>query len=73
VQLETRLMRPASAVSSPETFTYEDYREFRGLRVPFKISSRSSYHGITEFQLEEIDTNLDIERSVFILTRENDE
>ncbi len=68
LRLNTQWLRPGSSASMPETFTFEDYREFQGLRIPFKITSLSLYHGLTEFQLEKIDTNLNLEESVFIIT-----
>jgi CubicO group peptidase (beta-lactamase class C family) len=72
LRLDTRWLRPGSSSSMPEIFTFEDYREHRGLRIPYTISSLSPYHGLTVYLLEEIETNLDLADSVFRITPEKE-
>ena len=46
---------------------FEDYREFRGLRIPFRVISSNEASGSTIIQYQNIDANLDIEDDFFVL------
>ena len=53
--------------SIPIVTRFEDYREFRGLRIPYRAISNNEASGSEISQFENIDVNLDVEDSFFIL------
>ena len=46
---------------------FEDYREFQGLRIPYRAISSNEFSGSEITRIENIDVNLDVEDSFFIL------
>jgi hypothetical protein len=50
------------------TTQYEDFREIHGLRIPFRAISSNEETGRTIIQYENIEVNLDIDDTFFILT-----
>jgi CubicO group peptidase (beta-lactamase class C family) len=61
----TRWMRPGSNAQMAEIFIYEDYRELHGLRIPFKITAITPYHGRIVMQFEDMVTGLDVDNAFF--------
>ena len=50
----------------PVVTQFEDYREFRGLRIPFRVISSNEASGSTIIQYQNIDANLDFEDGFFL-------
>ncbi len=69
----TRWMRPGSDAQMAEIFIYEDFRELHGLRIPFKITAITPYHGSIVMQFEDIATGLDVDNALFKLNPEHKE
>ncbi len=67
LQADTRWMRPGSDAQMAEIFIFEDYRELEGLRIPFKITTISPYHGRIVMQFEDMETGLELDDGFFTL------
>jgi len=67
LRADTRWMRPGSDAQMAEIFIFEDYRELDGLRIPFKITTISPYHGRIVMQFEDMETGLELDDGFFTL------
>jgi hypothetical protein len=69
----TRWMRPGSDARMAEIFIYEDYRELEGLRIPFRITAITPYHGRIVMQFDRLETRLDLDEGIFTLDPQHKE
>lgn len=53
--------------SIPMTFTFEDYREVKGLRIPFKTTVKNPMMGKLVMEQERVETNLDLKPEIFVI------
>jgi hypothetical protein len=59
---------PGLGVQLPYTIRFENYREVKGLRIPFRTVRSDDASGMVIMELEDIETDLDIDPAVFVLT-----
>ena len=53
----------------PMTTTYSDYRDVRGVRVPYRYVESNEQAGRTLYQVESVDVGVELDPNVFTLQR----
>jgi hypothetical protein len=53
----------------PMTTTYSDYRDVRGIRVPYRYVESNEQAGRTLYQVESVDVGVELDPNVFTLQR----
>ena len=64
----SKLMIPSMG-QLPYTVTYEDYREIKGLRIPFKVTSRNNMVGETVITIKSIKKNVTFDPDLFTIKK----
>jgi hypothetical protein len=54
-------------IAIPVTTLYEDFREFHGIRIPFREISSNEQTGRSIIQWENIEVNVDVDDGFFTL------
>ena len=60
-------------IGIPVESLFEDYREIEGVRIPFRTISSNESSGRTIVQYEFIETNIEVDESIFTLTPPEEE
>jgi hypothetical protein len=65
LRYEISLLDPKLGIAVPTVIRQEDYREVKGIRVAFRIISRNEFSGEAIFEVEKIETSIQLDDQLF--------
>ncbi len=60
-------------IGIPMVTRFEDYREFRGVRIPFRGTTSNEASGSTIIRYQIIEVNIDVENDFFLLGQNSED